>query len=377
MDFSKIPNPCFVIEENKLRRNLELIARVAKDAEVEIILAFKGFAMWKTFPIIREYIHTATASSLYEARLCFEEMKAKAHTYCVAVDDNEIDELLEFSSHITFNSLSQFQKFKDKALQKNVSIGLRINPEYSEVTTELYNPCSPFSRLGVAAHHVKQGLPEGVEGLHFHALCENDSYVLERTFQATEQRFGHLFSQIKWLNMGGGHLITREGYDVLHLIRFLRGVREKYPHLQIYLEPGSAFAWKTGYLVTKILDIVENNGVKTAILNVSFTDHMPDTLEMPYKPVILGASAEKKENAYAYRMGGLSCLSGDYKDEYYFDRELQIGDVIVFDDMVHYTVVKTTMFNGLKHPSLGMWTKDNVFKLYRTFGYEDYKHRMD
>lgn len=379
VDFSKVPNPCFVIEEDKLRGNLSLIQHVAQESGAEIILAFKGFAWWRVFPIVKEYIHTATASSLNEARLCFEEMKAKAHTYCVAIDDDEFDELASYSSHITFNSLNQWQKFKQKVKKFGISPGIRVNPEYSEVKTMLYNPCSPHSRLGMTSEHFKpenQIMWEGLEGLHFHALCENDSFTFEKTLRAFEEKFGHLIPSMKWVNFGGGHLMTAEWYDVNHLIGVLKDFRHRYPHLKVFLEPGSAFAWETGFLVAKILDIVENNGVKTAILNVSFTDHMPDTLEMPYKPKILGSSQDPFPNAYAYRMGGLSCLSGDFMTEYYFPHELKSGDIIVFHDMIHYTVVKTTMFNGIHHPSLGMWTSSGKFQLHRKFDYQDYKNRM-
>lgn len=375
IEIEKIPAPCYVIEEELLRKNLSLIRHVAQSAGVEIILAFKGFSMWSTFPIVREYIKGATASSLNEARLCYEEMKTKAHSYVVAISPDEVDELLEYSSVMTFNSLSQFERYKEKCKVKGVSIGIRVNPEYSEVTTELYNPCSPNSRLGVSSEHFGAKLPEGIEGLHFHALCENDSYTLEKTLQAFEKKFGHLLPQCKWVNFGGGHLMTREGYDIQHLIGVLTAFKQRYPNLQVILEPGSAFAWRTGYLVSTVLDIVENNGVKTAMLDVSFTAHMPDCLEMPYRPKIWGAT-DPVEGKPTYRVGGTSCLSGDYMFEYSFEKELQIGDTMVFDDMIHYTMVKTTMFNGVKHPSYGMWTADQQFKLIRKFGYEDYKSRM-
>lgn len=377
IDLNKIPAPCFVLEEELLRKNLTLIKSVADRAEVEIILAFKGFAMWSTFPIVREYVKGATASSLYEARLCYEEMKTKAHTYCVAISPDEIDELLDYSSVITFNSLSQFEKYKDKAFAKNISCGVRVNPEYSEVTTELYNPCSPNSRLGITAENFGDKLPEGIEGLHFHALCENDSYTLEKTLEAFENKFGHLLSQVKWVNFGGGHLMTREGYDIEHLIGVLKKFKEKH-QVHVILEPGSAFAWRTGYLVSTVVDIVKTNGVKTIMTDVSFTAHMPDCLEMPYRPKIWGASDPSPDSNqnYTYRIGGTSCLSGDFMFEYSFDKEVQIGDKIVFDDMIHYTMVKTSMFNGVKHPSIGIWTKENEFKLVRKFEYEDYKRRL-
>lgn len=382
IDITKIPSPCFVLEENLLRNNLFLIKSVGEEAGVEIILAFKGFSMWGAFPIVREYINGATASSLNEAKLCVGEMKTKSHTYCVAIDDNEIDELITLSSHLTFNSLSQFERFGKKARAAGVSCGIRVNPQYSEVTTDLYNPCSPNSRLGVTSEHFGDKLPEGIEGIHFHALCENDSFTLEKTLAEFEKRFGHLIKQAKWVNMGGGHLMTRKGYDTKHLINLLLEFKKRY-NVHVLLEPGSAFAWQTGVLVSKVLDIVEANGIKTAMLDVSFTAHMPDCLEMPYKPKITGANSEpetrnsKLETGnFVYRMGGTSCLSGDYMFEYSFEKELMVGDKIVFEDMIHYTMVKTNFFNGVKHPAIGIWSKSNEFYLLREFGYEDYKNRL-
>ncbi len=375
MDYSKIPSPCFVIDELAFRRNLELIRSVKERAGVEIILAFKAFAMWSTFPIVREYIKYSTASSLAEARLAYEEMGSPAHTYGPAYSDKEFDQIMKYSSHITFNSLTQFEKFYPRTQFFNISCGIRINPEYSEVETELYNPCAPGSRLGVIAEQLGDKLPEGVEGLHFHTLCESNSMDLEQTLNAVEEKFGHLFSQIKWLNMGGGHLMTKEGYDIEHLIELLQKFKAKYPHLELILEPGSAFAWRTGVLVSTVLDIVENKGVKTAMLDVSFACHMPDCLEMPYKPAIIGARDVEKGHP-TYRMGGNSCLSGDYFGSWSFDQNLKTGDKVIFEDMIHYTMVKTTMFNGVSHPSIGIWTKTNEFKLIREFGYEDYKNRL-
>lgn len=375
IDFSKIPSPCFILEEELLIKNLTLIKSVAESSGVEIILAFKGFAMWGAFPIVREYISGATASSLYEARLCLEEMKTKAHTYCVAISDDEIDELLDCSSVITFNSLTQLERFKSKALQKNISIGLRVNPEYSEVSTDLYNPCSPNSRLGITAEHFTEKLPEGVDGLHFHALCENDSYTLEKTLIAFEKKFGKLITQCKWVNFGGGHLMTREGYDINHLIQVLTDFKKRYQNIHVILEPGSAFAWQTGPLMATVLDIVENNGVKTILPDISFTAHMPDCLEMPYRPKIRNAS-DPIQGKPTYRIGGTSCLSGDFMFEYSFENEVQVGDKIVFEDMIHYTMVKTNMFNGVKHPSIGIWKSNQQFELLRTFNYHDYKSRL-
>ncbi|MDD2286061.1 MAG: carboxynorspermidine decarboxylase [Paludibacter sp.] len=375
INYNQIPSPCFVLDEVKFRNNLELIRSVKDQAGIEIILAFKAFAMWSTFPIVREYIPCSTASSLAEARLAFEEMGSPAHTYAPAYSDKEFDEIMQYSSHITFNSLAQFEKFYPRTQFYNISCGLRINPEFSDVGTDLYNPCSPGSRLGIIAEKLGDRLPAGVEGLHFHTLCESNSFDLERTLLVVEQKYGHLFSQIKWLNMGGGHLMTREGYNTEHLIQVLKAFKAKHPHLQLILEPGSAFAWRTGDLVATVLDIVENKGVKTAMLDVSFSCHMPDCLEMPYKPAIVGAT-DAVPGKPTYRMGGNSCLAGDFYGDWSFDKPLQAGDRIIFEDMIHYTMVKTTMFNGVSHPSIGIWTKDNEFKLVREFGYEDYKNRM-
>lgn len=375
MDYSKIPSPCYVIEEQSFRRNLALISSVAQRAEVEIILAFKAFAMWSVFPVVREYVQCSTASSLSEARLAYEEMGSKAHTYAPAYSEAEFPEIMSLSSHITFNSLSQFQKFYPYTPGKNISCGLRINPEYSDVETDLYNPCAPGSRLGVVADLLGDHLPEGVEGLHFHTLCESNSFDLEKTLAVIDEKFGKYFPQIKWLNMGGGHLMTHKDYDVEHLITLLKNFRAKYPHLHIILEPGSAFAWQTGFLLSTVLDVVENKGINTAMLDVSFSCHMPDCLEMPYKPAIRGAS-DVISGKPAYRMGGNSCLSGDFYGSWSFENELKVGDQVIFEDMIHYTMVKTTMFNGVTHPSIGILTKENEFKLIRRFGYEDYKNRI-
>ena len=375
MDYSKIPSPCYVLDEVAFRKNLELIKSVKEQAGVEIILAFKAFAMWSVFPIVREYIHFTTASSLAEARLAFEEMGSPAHTYSPAYTDKEFPAIMNCSSHITFNSLAQFERFYPQTQFNNISCGLRINPEFSDVETDLYNPCAPGSRLGIVADLLGDKLPEGVEGLHFHTLCESSSYDLEKTLNVVEKKFGKYFPQIRWLNMGGGHLMTREGYNTDHLISLLKSFKAKYPHLQLILEPGSAFAWRTGVLISSVIDIVENKGIKTAMLDVSFACHMPDCLEMPYKPSIIGATDAIPDKP-TYRMGGNSCLSGDFMGDWSFNKELKIGDCIVFEDMIHYTMVKTTMFNGVSHPSIGIWTTGNEFRLIREFGYEDYKSRM-
>ena len=375
MNYQNIPSPCFVLDEVAFRKNLELIKSVKDRAGVEIILAFKAFAMWSVFPIVREYISCSTASSLAEACLAFEEMGSPAHTYAPAYTDKEFPSIMNCSSHITFNSLTQFERFYPQTQFNNISCGLRINPEFSEVETDLYNPCAPGSRLGIVADLLGDSLPEGVEGLHFHTLCESSSYDLEKTLKVVEEKFGKYFPQIRWLNMGGGHLMTRDDYDVEHLISLLKSFKAKYPHLQIILEPGSAFAWRTGVLVSSVVDVVENKGIKTAMLDVSFACHMPDCLEMPYKPSIVGAT-DAIPGRPVYRLGGNSCLSGDFLGDWSFEQELKIGDRIVFEDMIHYTMVKTTMFNGVTHPGIGIWTNQNEFRLLREFGYTDYKNRM-
>jgi carboxynorspermidine decarboxylase len=379
IDFSKIPSPCYVLEEERLRKNLELIRSVKEQAGINIILAFKSFAMWRAFPILHEYgFYEATASSLSEARLAFEEMGSPAHTYSPAYTDTEFDEILNFSNYITFNSLTQLSHFlpRIKANNRKISVGLRVNPEYSDVHTALYNPCAPGSRMGVLASKLNNKLPEGIEGLHFHALCESDSHDLANVLENFEARFGQFLPHIKWVNMGGGHLMTRKDYDVPFLIQLLTDFKRRYPHLEIILEPGSAFAWDTGYLVSSVVDIVENNGIQTVILDVSFTAHMPDCLEMPYQPVILGANNEEISGKPTYRMGGNSCLSGDYMGNWSFDKELQIGDRVIFNDMIHYTMVKTNTFNGITHPSIGIWNDQEGFRLVRKFTYEDYRNRL-
>ena len=378
IDYSKFPNPCYIMEEDLLRRNLSLIKHVADTADVEIILAFKAFALWKSFPIFREYIHHTTASSPYEARLAYEEFGSRAHTYSPAYTEEDFGEIMHCSSHITFNSLTQYERFYPltKEADHAISCGVRVNPEYSEIETDLYNPCAPGTRFGLLSEQLPDELPEGIEGFHCHCHCESSSYALEHTLQHLEARFGTWLPQLKWLNLGGGHLMTRKDYDVDHLINLLKGLHERYPQLRIILEPGSAFAWQTGVLTARVVDIVENRGIKTAILNVSFTCHMPDCLEMPYQPVITGATFGE-DGPYVYRMGGNSCLSGDFIGSWSFDHPLEIGELIVLEDMIHYTTVKTTMFNGIQHPSIGLWTCDGQAVLYRRYTYWDYKDRMD
>jgi carboxynorspermidine decarboxylase len=375
VDFNQIPSPCYVLNEQLLRRNLEIISGVRDKSGVEIILALKGFAMWHVFPILKEYGFThATASSYNEARLACDEMETPAHTYCPAYRTDDFKQILRLSSHLTFNSLSQLAQFSSIVEGTGVSIGLRVNPEFSEVKTLLYNPCAPGTRLGVVASQINE-LPALVDGLHFHSLCESSSYDLEKTLAAFEKNFAHVLPHVKWVNMGGGHLMTRKDYDADHLIGLLKGFKSRYPHLHVILEPGAAFAWETGYLVSSILDVVENYGIRTAMLDVSFTAHMPDCLEMPYKPVVLSA-IENDNTKPTYRLGGNSCLSGDYMGDWSFDHELIVGEKIVFNDMIHYTMVKTSTFNGVVHPSIGVWNDNNGFKLVREFGFNDYRNKL-
>ncbi len=385
--FEDLHRPAYVLEEWRLRRNLELTARVAREADVEIILAFKAFALWKTFPIFRSYISATTASSLNEARLGFEEFGASTHTYSPAYTDDEIEAIARCSSHLTFNSLTQLQRLSDRAKAANpaVSIGIRVNPEYSEVETALYNPCAPGTRFGVMEDQLPAQLPSVIDGFHCHCHCESGADVFQRTLSHIERHFSKWFPQLKWINFGGGHLMTRADYDVPLLINILREFHKRYPHLKVILEPGSAFAWQTGCLVSQVVDIVENRGIRTAILNVSFTCHMPDCLEMPYWPAVRGAKTLSEPGGgmtapaqeHCYRLGGNSCLSGDYMGFWQFDHELQIGENIIFEDMIHYTTVKTNMFNGIAHPALALVTPESELKILREYSYEDYRDRMD
>ncbi|WP_304477150.1 carboxynorspermidine decarboxylase [uncultured Muribaculum sp.] len=382
MKIEEIPTPFYIVYEEKLRRNLELISRVKQEAGVNIIMAFKANALWKTFPIIKEYVTDSTASSLNEMHLGNEELGGNVHSYCPAYTPETINEYLNGSSHITFNSVNQFNRFKadlDKHNatpgNKHVSPGLRVNPLCSVIETDIYNPALPGSRFGVTAEQLGNTLPEGIEGLHFHSLCESSSYDLQRVLEAFEQQFGKFLPQVKWVNMGGGHLMTREGYDVQHLIGLLHDFKSRYPWLNIIMEPGSAFTWRTGDLITSVVDVVDNQGVKTAIIDASFACHMPDCLEMPYKPAI-AESVETDPSLPTYRLGGNSCLSGDYVGDWSFEKPLATGDRLTLEDMNHYTTVKTTMFNGIQHPSIVLCDKEGDCRYLRRFDYSDYKSRM-
>lgn len=382
MIFNRIKMPAYILEEEKLRRNLSLIKGVADEAGIEIILAFKAFALWKTFPIFREYINSTTASSLSEARLAYEEFGAPAHTFSPAYTDLEIEDIARMSSHLTFNSLSQYSRHHTKALEtnSNLKLGIRVNPEYSEVGTDIYNPCAPGTRFGVLASQLPERLPEDITGFHCHCHCESGADVFQRTLVHIEEKFSKWFDQLEWINFGGGHLMTRKDYDIRLLIDILKGFKKRYPNLKVILEPGSAFAWQTGPLVSHVVDIVENKGIKTAILDVSFTCHMPDCLEMPYWPTVRGAETiegEYGEGGNIYRLGGNSCLSGDWMQSWRFDHALQIGETVIFEDMIHYTTVKTCTFNGITHPDICLLKKNGELQVLRHFDYQDYKNRMD
>lgn len=376
-----IKTPYYIVYEDRLRKNLEKLQMVSREADLKIIMAFKANALWKTFPVIREYFTASTASSLNEMKLSLEHLGHDVHAYCPVYTDESFPEFLEGCSHITFNSLAQFERFypQIKANQRHVSAGLRVNPHCSVIETDIYNPCKPGSRFGENPERLADGLPEGIEGLHFHALCESTSYDLEAVLEAFIAQYGHLLPQVKWLNMGGGHLITRRDYDTDHLIRLIKGLHERYPHLQLIIEPGSAFTWQTGDLITTVLDVVEDAGIKTAIIDASFACHMPDCLEMPYKPNIEESLPDESEStsAVSYRLGGNSCLSGDFVGDWKFDHELHPGERLTLMDMNHYTTVKTNMFNGIQHPSIWYKPTNGKPQLLREFTYDDYRNRMD
>ena len=376
MKINEIPTPCYVVYEDRLCSNLEIINSVERLADVNIIMAFKANALWRSFPIIARYNRDFTASSLNELRLGTETLGGEAHSYCPAYTEATIDEFCRLSTHITFNSLNQWARFKDVAARYNTSAGLRVNPECSVIETDIYNPMLPGSRFGVTAEMIGNKLPEGIEGLHFHALCESSAEDLQLVLEAFESKFGHLLPQIKWVNMGGGHLMTRQGYNIDLLVSLLNDFRGRYPWIKVILEPGSAFTWRTGDLLTSVVDVVENHGVKTAIIDASFACHMPDTLEMPYKPAI-SESVSPTNRTFAYRLGGNSCLSGDFVGDWHFDHPLKSGERLTLEDMNHYTNVKTTMFNGIEHPSIALVKTDGSIEFLRRYTYEDYKSRMD
>lgn len=374
MTVNEIATPAYVVYEDRLRRNLRLITDVERRAGVNIIMAFKANALWRTFPVIAEYNRDFTASSLNELRLGCETLGGEAHSYCPVYTPQTVDEFIARSSHMTFNSLDQLERYGLRAKAAGVSTGLRVNPLCSVVDTDIYNPSLPGSRFGVTADCLPDKLPDYLDGFHFHALCESTSHDLAKVLQAFEEQFGRWLPLLRWVNMGGGHLMTREGYDTDHLVELLKAFRRRHPNLQVILEPGSAWTWRTGDLLTTVVDVVENAGISTAIIDASFACHMPDTLEMPYKPAI----TESREGApFVYRLGGNSCLSGDFMGDWTFDAPLEPGTRLTLEDMNHYTTVKTNMFNGISHPDMVWVDTDGECRLLRRFTYEDYKNRMD
>jgi len=369
----ELPSPVFVCEKKLLKKNLELLKRIQDEAEVKILLALKGFALWSTFDLCKEYLEGCCASGLHEAILAKEEFGKEVHTYSPAFKEEEIDEIIDISNHLVFNSFNQLNQFRSRAKGKT-SIGLRVNPEYSSVEVDLYNPCAAFSRLGITRENFQKENLEEVDGLHFHALCEQNVDALKGALSNFEEKFGEFLPQMKWVNFGGGHHITRKDYDVLELIKLLKSFKNRYPHLEVYLEPGEAVGWQTGYLMATVLDIVENE-ISIAILDTSAEAHMPDTLAMPYRADIKnsGLSNEKK---HTYRLAGNTCLAGDIIGDYSFDEQLKIGDKIILEDMIHYTMVKTTTFNGIKLPSIVIKNSEDCYQIVNNFGYNAYKSRL-
>jgi len=375
IDFSLLPSPCYVVDERLLTKNLEILQSVRERTGCKILLAQKAFSMFSLYPLIGKYLDGVTSSSLFEARLGFEEMGKEVHVYAPAYDEKEFDELLRYSDHIVFNSFSQWNKFKDKTRNgdKKIECGIRINPEYSEIETDLYNPCFANSRLGVTLQHFEPKNLDGINGLHFHTMCEQNSDTLERTIQVVDEKFGKYLKKMKWLNFGGGHHITRPDYDMEALIRCIRFVKEKYG-VEVYLEPGEAVALNTGYLVATVLDVMEN-GMQIAILDTSAACHMPDVLEMPYRPNIIGAG-QAGEYAYTYRLGGPTCLAGDIIGDYSFEQPLKQGDRVVFCDMAIYTMVKNNTFNGINLPAIASYNETDGIRVVKQFGYDDFKMRL-
>ena len=379
---TRLPTPSFVVDETRLLENVALLDRVQQESGAKVLLALKGFASWPLFPLISSTLAGCTCSGLHEALLAREKFGGEVHVYSPAFSDADLHAVVAVADHVIFNSLSQFERHDRRWRDPSVaasslpSRGLRINPEHREVEVELYDPCAPGSRLGIAASELPDTLPDGVEGLHFHTLCELGSDALERTLGAVEEKFARPLAdeRLKWFNFGGGHHITRPGYDVERLISLITAHREKYGH-QVYLEPGEAVALNAGVLVASVLDVVKNGGIETAILDISATAHLPDVLEMPYRPVIENAG-EPEERAHTYRLGGLTCLAGDIIGDWSFDEPLVPGSRLVFGDMAHYTMVKTTTFNGVAHPSLAVRWRGGEVELLRTFGYEDYRDRL-
>jgi carboxynorspermidine decarboxylase len=375
IDFNKVVTPSYVIDEALLRNNLDIMRTVMDRTGCEILLAQKAYSMYSTYPLIGNYLSGTTASSLFEAKLGAEEMGKEVHIFSPAYKEQEFDEILELCDHIVFNSIAQWMKYKDKVLNstKKVSCGLRVNPEYSEIETDMYNPCFTGSRFGIKISALEGVDLTGIEGLHFHTMCEQNSDVLARTLRVVEEKFGNLMSQMKWINFGGGHHITRTDYNIETLVGSINHVKETY-QVQVYLEPGEAVALNTGFLVSTVLELNEN-GILIAIMDTSAACHMPDVLEMPYRPNIIG-SGQPGEYPYTYRLGGPTCLAGDVIGDYSFKEPLQVGDRLVFCDMAIYSMVKNNTFNGINLPSIYLNTETEGIKLIRHFGYEDFKSRL-
>ncbi|MBF0238437.1 MAG: carboxynorspermidine decarboxylase [SAR324 cluster bacterium] len=375
IDIQQIPTPCYVCDEALLRKNLEILKQVQDQTECNILLALKGFSMFSTFPIVREYLRGVATSSLNEARLGFEEFGGMVHMYTPAYKESEFSEIMNYADHLVFNSFEQWKRFRPLVQRsgKKIECGIRINPEHSEVTTEIYDPCQKFSRMGVTQSQFDEQAMGGLTGIHFHNLCEKNSDSLERTWTVVEKKFGHLFSRLEWINLGGGHHITRSDYDLERLCRIIRNIRKKYG-LTVFLEPGEAIALNAGILVASVMDTM-HNGMDIALLDASATTHMPDVLEMPYRPTIVGAGVPD-QYPYLYRLGGTTCLSGDIIGDYSFPQPLKPGDKLVFEDMLHYTMVKNTTFNGVELPSIAIWTKEGKLEVVIKFGYEDYRNRL-
>ncbi len=373
---SSLDSPAYILDQAAFHRNGEILKRVQDETGARILLAQKAFACFALYPTLRNYLAGTAASGLHEARLGAEEFGQEVHVFSPAYKPAEMEELLQISDHLIFNSLSQWTRYREQVLtsQRKVSAGLRINPEYAEACAEIYNPCAPGSRFGVLSHLMNEHDLAGIEGLHFHTLCEQGPEALERTLEHVIAKFDTYLKNMKWLNMGGGHLITSDFYDVESLISIIKHIQARYPQLQIYLEPGEAISSGGGVLIGSVIDIVEN-GMQIAILDVSATTHMPDVLEMPYRPDILGAGLAN-EKAHTYRLGGPTCLAGDVIGDYSFELPLQIGDQLVFQDMAHYTMVKNTTFNGVELPKIAIMREEGCIELIRDFDYETYRNRL-
>jgi carboxynorspermidine decarboxylase len=378
MNFHEIPSPCFVLDESKLRQNLEIIKYIREKTGVHIVLALKGFAFWSVFPMLKDYLDGAAASSYNEARLCVEEMKTLAHTYSVVYYPNDFNKIMRLSSHITFNSLAQFEKYTpsvSRFKKHKISCGLRINPEFSVITSLKNDPSQRGSRLGIDFNSLKNELPKGIDGFLVHCLADSSAIETIKLLHIVEEKCARFLPHLKWLNLGGGHLLTENNYDLAYLILHLNAFKNKYPHIQLILEPSTAIGFNTGFLRAKVLDIVDNQGIKTLMTDISFNAHLINSIEMPLKPVIKGAVLNNK-NAFNYRIGGISNSENDYLMDYYFNKKIDINEAIIFENAMNYTMVKSSFFNGVKHPSIGIWREKELFDLVRTFDYKDYKKRL-